>query len=44
MSAVTANGGAVVVPPFTISGVGRGCYITDPAGLILGLHHYDPSA
>src|SRR6185369_10598019 len=44
MSAVTANGGAVVVPPFTISGVGRGCYITDPTGLIVGPHHYDPSA
>jgi predicted enzyme related to lactoylglutathione lyase len=31
----------VVVPAFTIGGVGRGCYITDPAGVLLGLHEYD---
>ena len=37
-----AYGGKVVVPAFSISGVGRGCYITDPVGLLIGLHHYDP--
>jgi hypothetical protein len=42
--AVTAHGGAVVVEPFVIPGVGRGCYITDPAGVLVGLHHYDPGA
>ena len=34
----------VVVEPFTITGVGRGCYIVDPAGVLLGLHAYDPNA
>ena len=34
-------GGTVVVEPFTIEGVGRGCYVVDPAGLLLGLHAYD---
>ena len=38
-----AAGGAVVVEPFTFPGVGRGCYVTDPAGLLVGLHEYDPS-
>jgi uncharacterized protein len=38
---VTAAGGRVVVDPFTIDGVGRGCYITDPTGLLVGLHAYD---
>lgn len=42
MAATTGGGGSVVVPPFTISGVGRGCYITDPTGVLLGLHEYDP--
>jgi uncharacterized protein len=41
---VLAAGGAVVVEPFTIAGVGRGCYVTDPAGVLLGLHEYDPAA
>ena len=41
---VTAAGGAVVVEPFTIAGVGRGCYVTDPAGVLLGLHEYDATA
>ena len=35
---VREHGGAVVVPPFEFSGVGRGCYISDPAGLLIGLH------
>jgi len=39
-----ACGGKVVVPAFSISGVGRGCYITDPVGVLVGLHHYDPGA
>jgi predicted enzyme related to lactoylglutathione lyase len=38
---VTAAGGQVVVEPFTVDGVGRGCYIVDPTGLLLGLHAYD---
>ncbi|HEX7209329.1 MAG TPA: VOC family protein [Propionibacteriaceae bacterium] len=42
LAAVVACGGKVVVPAFSISGVGRGCYITDPVGLLIGLHHYDP--
>jgi len=41
---VTANGGTVVVEPFSIAGVGRGCYIVDPAGVFVGLHAYDPNA
>lgn len=36
-----AAGGTVVVEPFTFPGVGRGCYFTDPAGLLVGLHEYD---
>lgn len=43
-AAVTTNGGTVVVPPFVLAGVGRGCYVTDPAGVLVGLHEYDPSA
>jgi uncharacterized protein len=38
-----AAGGTVVVEPFTMPGVGRGCYVTDPAGLLIGLHEYDPT-
>jgi hypothetical protein len=41
---VEEQGGAVVVEPFTIAGVGRGCYITDPSGVLVGLHEYDPTA
>jgi len=41
---VERAGGSVVVPTFTIPGVGRGCYVTDPAGVLLGLHEYDPQA
>ncbi|HEY7814996.1 MAG TPA: hypothetical protein VIC62_17245 [Nakamurella sp.] len=39
---VARAGGRLVVPVFTVAGVGRGCYITDPAGVLLGLHEYDP--
>jgi predicted enzyme related to lactoylglutathione lyase len=41
LAAAEKEGGTVVVPPFTIAGVGRGAYITDPTGLLIGLHHYD---
>ena len=44
MARVGEAGGRVVVEPFTIEGVGRGCYILDPAGLLLGLHAYDADA
>jgi len=37
-------GGTIVVEPYTIPGVGRGCYLTDPAGVLLGLHEYDADA
>ena len=41
---VVEHGGTLVVEPFVIQGVGRGCYFTDPAGLLVGLHEYDPEA
>jgi predicted enzyme related to lactoylglutathione lyase len=41
---VRGNGGQVVVEPFTLAGVGYGCYITDPAGVLVGLHAYDADA
>jgi predicted enzyme related to lactoylglutathione lyase len=44
LAKVTEHGGTVVVEPFTIPGVGRGCYVVDPAGLLIGLHHYDSEA
>jgi predicted enzyme related to lactoylglutathione lyase len=43
-ASVERAGGTVVVEPFTISGVGRGCYVIDPAGVLIGLHEYDPEA
>jgi predicted enzyme related to lactoylglutathione lyase len=43
-SVVENHGGTVVVDPFVITGVGRGCYIVDPAGVLIGLHEYDPDA
>ena len=42
--AIESNGGRVVVEPFTIAGVGRGCYLLDPAGVLVGIHEYDPDA
>jgi uncharacterized protein len=39
---VRANGGTQVVDPFNIPGVGRGCYIVDPTGVLIGLHEHDP--
>jgi predicted enzyme related to lactoylglutathione lyase len=44
MQQTRSAGGTVVVEPFSITGVGRACYITDPAGVLLGLHEYDPEA
>lgn len=41
---VADHGGRIVVDPFTIPGVGRGCYFTDPTGLLVGLHENDPEA
>jgi uncharacterized protein len=44
MLRVRQAGGHVVVEPFTIEGVGHGCYIVDPTGLLFGLHAYDTGA
>ena len=44
LDAVRSGGGTQVLPAFVITGVGRGCYVTDPAGVLLGLHEYDPNA
>jgi predicted enzyme related to lactoylglutathione lyase len=44
LATVERHGGTVVVPPFTLGGVGRGAYVTDPTGLLVGLHMYDPDA
>jgi predicted enzyme related to lactoylglutathione lyase len=44
LAAAEKHGGTVVVPPFTLGGVGHGAYLTDPAGLLIGLHMYDPGA
>jgi predicted enzyme related to lactoylglutathione lyase len=41
---VVEHGGTVVVEPFAIAGVGRGCYVVDPAGVLIGLHEYDTAA
>jgi len=40
LAGVSAAGGTVVVPPFELPGLGRGCYVTDPAGILIGLHEY----
>ena len=34
------SGETVVVPPFELTGVGRGCYVVDPGGLLMDLHSY----
>lgn len=44
LSAVTEHGGTVVVEKFAIPTVGYAAYFTDPGGLIVGLHEYDPDA
>ena len=43
MGRVIFSGGEIVVPKFTIPGVGRACYFTDTTGMIVGLHQPDPS-
>ncbi|WP_432477341.1 VOC family protein [Nocardioides sp. GXQ0305] len=43
-ASVAAAGGQVVVEPFEIAGVGRGCYVVDPVGVLIGLHQYDADA
>lgn len=43
-AAVAAAGGQVVVEPFEIKGVGHGCYVVDPVGVLIGLHQYDADA
>jgi hypothetical protein len=35
-------GNPTIVEPFTIPGVGWGCYFTDPTGVIVGLHENNP--
>jgi predicted enzyme related to lactoylglutathione lyase len=44
MAKVIMAGGEIVVPKFTIPGVGHACYFTDPTGMIVGLHQPDPTA
>lgn len=41
LNLTTDHGGTVAVPPFTIPEVGRGAYILDPTGLLIGVHAYD---
>ena len=41
---IELGGGKMVVEPFSIPGVGNGCYILDPAGLLIGLHEYEASS
>ena len=40
LAGVEADGGRTVVPAMELGQLGRACYITDPAGLVLGLHFY----
>ena len=44
MARVIVAGGEIVVPKFTIPGVGYGCYFTDTTGMIVGLHESDEEA
>ena len=39
--ALVREHGRLVVGPLTLPGTGRGCYILDPAGVLIGLHAYD---
>jgi len=41
MGRVIFAGGEIVVPKFTIPGVGHACYFTDTTGMILGVHQPD---
>ncbi len=38
MAKVILAGGEIVVPRFTIPGVGEACYFTDTTGMVVGLH------
>jgi predicted enzyme related to lactoylglutathione lyase len=44
MGKVIFAGGEIVVPKFSIPGVGRACYFTDTTGMIVGLHEPDATA
>ena len=44
MARVIMAGGEIVVPKFTIPGVGHACYFTDTTGMIVGMHQPDPEA
>jgi predicted enzyme related to lactoylglutathione lyase len=44
MAKVILAGGEIVVPRFTIPGVGHACYFTDPTGMIVGMHEPDATA
>jgi len=44
MAKVIVAGGEIVVPKFTIPGVGYGCYFTDPTGMIVGLHQEEANS
>ena len=44
MAKVIFAGGEIVVPKFTIPGVGQACYFTDTTGMIVGMHQPDASA
>lgn len=41
---VEENGGRIVVEKHTIPTVGYAAYFTDPGGLLVGLHQFDPQA
>src|SRR5438105_3229099 len=34
---VTANGGALLMPPFDVTDVGRMCFFSDPTGAVIGM-------
>jgi predicted enzyme related to lactoylglutathione lyase len=42
MAKVIVAGGEIVVPKFSIPGVGHACYFTDTQGMVVGLHEYAP--
>jgi len=44
MAKVIVAGGEIVVPRFTIPGIGYGCYFTDTTGMIVGMHQADAEA
>jgi len=44
MAKVIVAGGEIVVPKFSIPGIGHACYFTDTTGMIVGLHQPDPEA